>query len=516
MRRIAGLLAAVVLAASWLPAGAVAEETASLGGTVRSAGGEALDGATITVVAEGCAAGGPSCAEPLTTSSDETGDWLVEVPPGDYHVHVADPAGASADQWWDARVASPDVVTVAAGEQRTDLDAGLAPAAAVVGQVLDHAGVPIAGARASTSRTVFSQVEGTTGDRGMFRLDGLAGRTYTIEISGPVAGLGRLSATVVLADGEEHRLDAHLPLLGLQVVRVAGADRVATAVAASQEAFASAGTVVVASSGSFPDALAAAPVAAALQAPLLLTGPSLPGAVAEEIGRLGASEAVVVGAIGAVPLLVQEQLRELGLDVRRFAGETRFDTAALLGREIATEGGEVVLASGAAFPDALSAAPLAAAAGLPILLSASASLVDDTAAVLQDLGVTRVLVIGGGAAISGAVTDQLPQPRRLWGPERYATSVAVAEELLRRGGDLGTVYAATGNDFPDALAAGPVAALTQGPVLLVDGSGGAGSPATLDFLRTHGASIGAVWVFGGTAAVSQSTLDSMVQARGQP
>jgi putative cell wall-binding protein len=517
VRPVASLVAVVVCATLWLPAAATADATARIAGTVRDAGGDALAGAVVSVVVQGCEAGGDGCEQAPVATSDAAGAWSVAgLAPGSYHVHVADPSGAHADQWWDGRAAATDTVSVASGEERTGIDVALGPASVIEGRVLDHTGSPVAVARASTDRTTFSTAESTADGQGRFRLDGLAGRTYEVAFSAPAAGLGTAGETVELPEDSVRDLDVRLPLLGVEVVRVAGADRVATAVAASREAFASATTVVVASASSFPDALAAAPLAAALDAPLLLTGRSLPGPVAEEIARLQATEAVVVGAVGAVPLAVQEELRLLGLEVERFAGETRFDTAALLGRELGAPGGEVVLASGGAFPDALSVAPLAAAEGLPILLSATSGLVHDTARALEAVGATDVLVIGGTSAIATEVTDQLPRPRRLAGPERYATSVAVAEELLRRSGVLDTVYVATGHDFPDALAAGPVAARTRGPVLLVDGANPARSPATLEFLRTHGAAVGSLWVFGGTAAVADGTVADLVRARGEP
>ena len=80
------------------------------------------------------------------------------------------------------------------------------------------------------------------------------------------------------------------------VDRIAGPDRVATAVEASRYGFEAAATVVLASAGDVPDALAAGPLARAVGGPLLLTpGDALPPDVAEEIARHGAQEVVLVG-----------------------------------------------------------------------------------------------------------------------------------------------------------------------------------------------------------------------------
>ena len=59
------------------------------------------------------------------------------------------------------------------------------------------------------------------------------------------------------------------------------------------------------------------------------------------------------------------------------------------------------------------------------------------------------------------------QVRRLAGSNRYATSVEVSKATFPDGA--ARVYLATGRNFPDALAGGPVAANGPGPLLLVPG-----------------------------------------------
>ena len=53
---------------------------------------------------------------------------------------------------------------------------------------------------------------------------------------------------------------------------------------------------------------------------------------------------------------------------------------------------------------------------------------------------------------------------RLAGSDRYATSVQVSRSAY---GSSDSVFIATGTNFPDGLAGGPVAALLPGPLLLV-------------------------------------------------
>ncbi len=53
---------------------------------------------------------------------------------------------------------------------------------------------------------------------------------------------------------------------------------------------------------------------------------------------------------------------------------------------------------------------------------------------------------------------------RLQGPSRYETAVAISQSAFQSGAPV--VYVATGTNYPDALAAGPAAAIEGGPVLL--------------------------------------------------
>jgi putative cell wall-binding protein len=86
---------------------------------------------------------------------------------------------------------------------------------------------------------------------------------------------------------------------------------------------------------------------------------------------------------------------------------------------------------------------------------------------------------------------------RLAGADRYATAAAISATFAP---GVKVAYVATGREFPDALAAGPAAAVSGGPVLLVDGSAATlPPPVTGELTRLHPASI---VVVGGPAAVS--------------
>ncbi|MHB1613849.1 MAG: cell wall-binding repeat-containing protein, partial [Actinomycetes bacterium] len=116
------------------------------------------------------------------------------------------------------------------------------------------------------------------------------------------------------------------------VGRLAGADRYATAVAVSQAQFpnGNAGAVVLARGDLYPDALVGVPLAAAKNAPLLLTvGSSLLTVTKAELQRVlpAGGTVYILGGTGAVPTSVASQLTGLGYQVLRYGGASRFATA---------------------------------------------------------------------------------------------------------------------------------------------------------------------------------------------
>ncbi len=158
-------------------------------------------------------------------------------------------------------------------------------------------------------------------------------------------------------------------------------------------------------------------------------------------------------------------------------GTDRYKTAVAASRSaFATGSAEtVIIASGENWPDALGASALAGAVGGPVLLTKSASLPASVVSEIARLGATEAIVVGGTPAVSASVfsaLDALPSvaATRVAGTDRYATSSAIAKEAVRRlnrpGGYTGTVFVTTGTNFPDALAASPLAASSIWPIIL--------------------------------------------------
>lgn len=192
----------------------------------------------------------------------------------------------------------------------------------------------------------------------------------------------------------------------------------------------------------------------------------------------------------------------------RVAGGDRHATAAAVAGSAFPDGATAaVLARGDAFPDALAGSFLAGATTAPVLLTAGDRLSSAASGALRELGVDTVHVLGGTGAISAAVSSQLAADgytvRRVAGANRYATAAVIAAS-----GTVGeldgkrTVLLAGGADFPDALAAGPVAFAGRLPILLTPAD--ALAPEAAGTIREL--DIAHVVVLGGTAAVSDAVV----------
>ena len=154
------------------------------------------------------------------------------------------------------------------------------------------------------------------------------------------------------------------------------------------------------------------------------------------------------------------------LSVTRVAGKDRVKTSVAVADAGWTQSDYAVIAYAWDFPDAVSAAPLAYKYTAPILLTATANLNPDTSAELTKLGVKHVLIVGGSGAVSANVESQITalgiDIQRYSGPDRYATSVAIANAV----GNTGSIVLTNGYNPFEALSISPIAAKLGMPIIL--------------------------------------------------
>lgn len=381
-----------------------------------------------------------------------------------------------------------------------------------------------------------------------------------LHAGAPTDGVGRFLATPkpdpLPPPGARQyatQLRATAPITDGVPERIAGANRYATAAAIAQR-FGSADAVIVANGTNAKngfDALSANYLAGQLDAPILLTGggalePETAAAVQAVLSGSAEPEIYVMGKEDSVSAAAADALNAIaaaiaGVDgdyVQRIAGDTRYATSALS----VTAAGEnppgaiglgsrsplptAILASGTSNADALAAGPLSNAWDVPVLLTPATGLPAEIAAIITDLGIKQLIVLGGTDRVSDAVLAQAQAAgagriQRIAGANRFATAAqlyTLARTTLVGPG--GTHYShgerafvANGlTGFPDALAVGPLAASLEAPLLTV--SSDAVDPTTLGYLHAARTSLGAVTVLGAAPTVGNLPLIATKAAAG--
>jgi surface protein len=187
-------------------------------------------------------------------------------------------------------------------------------------------------------------------------------------------------------------------------------------------------------------------------------------------------ESVPVTVTPAVPATPRAPVSAPALvdRVARVFGSDRFATSVAVSLEFAVVGAPAVyVASGVSLADAMVAGSYAAEDGGSVLFVERDRVPAGVMGELRRLAPREVVVVGGHQVVAPSVEQSLVaagfRVRRVAGADRYATAVA----LSKRGyaSTVSTVYVASGVAFADAMPAGVLAAIDDGPVLLVTPGG---------------------------------------------
>ncbi len=334
----------------------------------------------------------------------------------------------------------------------------------------------------------------------------LAGGAVVAGIAGPAAALAPVNDT-----------------------RYAGLDRYETARLTAEAAYPGGAThVLLARSDMFPDALAGSFFAGEIDAPVLLTGSaSLHPEALTGLANLGATMVTLLGSEAALSDDVRSDIEQAGIDTDRIGGDNRYETAKLLATatggvnvgSLAGEGRTAIVASGENFPDALAAGPIANAEGFPLLLTPKSSLAPETAGGLDDLDIDHVLLVGGTAAVTedvrSAIEDLGITVDRRAGGDRYGTAADLATfARVDLAWAIDELILATGADFPDAVASGPLGGEREAPIVLT--ADPLPQP-SVEVCADNEPTVTDLLVEGGLGAVSAASVDACrAAAEGEP
>lgn len=298
--------------------------------------------------------------------------------------------------------------------------------------------------------------------------------------------------------------------------RLAGETRYETAVEISKKGFDTAETVILARGDLFPDALAGVPLARQFNCPMLLTYPNiLNDAASKEIARLKAKSVFLLGSGNAIGTEVIEGLKQknklVNENIHRLGGADRYETANIIaGMLNKPQNQTAIVATGENFPDALASAPLAAAQKMPILLTNNSQQINNNLLeTLKKLDIKNTILVGGQDVVSSETENIIKQsgynPMRIAGEDRYGTAINLAQHALSINAlSVKILFIATGEDFPDALTAGPLAGkdeyksplvLTHKTVLVQE---------TRDFISSNKSKINTLYLLGDKEAISEN------------
>ncbi|MBQ0058543.1 MAG: cell wall-binding repeat-containing protein, partial [Lachnospiraceae bacterium] len=203
-------------------------------------------------------------------------------------------------------------------------------------------------------------------------------------------------------------------------------------------------------------------------------------------------------------------------DVVRIWGDSRYSTSADAIAKLKTFSGKerfdaVVLATGQAFPDALSGCYLAEMLVAPLILvdpSNPAAAVNDVTGSIKEGGMAYIL--GGKNAVSEELVSMLGGKgiacTRLSDDTRYGTNIKILNEI-NDVETINTLLLCSGDNYADALSASSCGY----PILMVASSV---QDEQVSWLQDHAANIHKIYVIGGNAAVSEQVAQQVASLAG--
>lgn len=313
------------------------------------------------------------------------------------------------------------------------------------------------------------------------------------------------SEIIVSPDAEDPKLDPNSSLAKFlssdqASMRISGPGRVETSIEISRFENTKSKTVILADARNYPDALAASNLTGGRYSVILVQN-QLKQEIINEISRLETQDLIILGGTNSISEDIERGLANIGRikSISRIAGENRYDTCQKIFNHAKKK--SLILASGEKFPDALATSSILDQAGL--LLTKSGQLPSEVQAAIEALNHDSFLIVGGensvqeGLASAIANQFQYASHARISGNNRYETSAKIGDRLVSS-----TVILASGENFPDALAASTLAQKIEAPILLV--SKDKIDQSVIDYFKNH--NIKKVLVVGGQLSISDKTL----------
>ena len=293
----------------------------------------------------------------------------------------------------------------------------------------------------------------------------------------------------------------------LSVTRISGSDRYDTSFKIQEfltkDEFSY--YAVFASGEGFSDALSAGILAGEFEAPLILVRKdSIPKVISDNYSRITFGRSFLVGGTNSVSKKVEDEIHKNISVTIRLAGKNRLDTALSIYGPILEKRKELVLGdafssyNGYVYADALTAMPYMYQLNkhdmgpLPLLPYA---------------GEDASIVFGGYNSVPKLVGEK----SRIYGADRYKTAVEISKAFKSNlNKDVDTIVLASGEDYPDALCAGPLASSKNAAILLTNSK--TLNEDTREYIKAN-TNIKNIIIVGGERSISSSVENDLKTLR---
>ncbi len=238
--------------------------------------------------------------------------------------------------------------------------------------------------------------------------------------------------------------------------------------------------VVITNGFSIVDSLAASPLAASKDAPVLLSPKDkLHDATKKELQRLKTKTVYLIGGESALDKNIEKELKNMGISTVRIFGKNRFETSVEIAKYIAKTNkiSDIAIVNGLkGLADAVSIGPVASQNKMPIILSDKDSLPSGSD-FIKSQNINKIYTIGGKSNLSDSLIKELNKlskatVTRISGSRREETNINIIKEFYKSD-KLNNIFVSKNGikqegDLVDSITIGSLAAREKSPVLLVD------------------------------------------------
>lgn len=283
----------------------------------------------------------------------------------------------------------------------------------------------------------------------------------------------------------------------VKVEKLEGDTRYETAVEISKKGWAEGSdTVVLVNGYSIVDGITSTPLATTDGAPTLLVEKDKIGiSTTNELKRLNPKHVILIGGENSIGSTVEDSIKDLGSEITidRVGGSDRYDTSLLIAEKVSEKNdiNKVYITSGTGEADSLSIASKAGAEKQPIVLTSKDDISTGIYNWIKEKDVQDAYFIGGAASISDKVITKVDSivasdvsKNRIAGNDRQETNAKVIEKFYPVQ-TYSSVFVSKSDQLVDALTAGPLAAKTNSPVVLLGNSVSATQSTVLDAKKSE-------------------------------